>query len=238
MRLKDKTAIVTGGGAGIGEGICFCLAREGADVVVSDIQTDAAEKVAAKVREMGRKSLVVKTDVRSPEECENLVTTTLEEMGRLDIMVCNAGVSGVPNRESKDALNIENISPEEWDFVLDINLKGVFLCNRAVAPHFKKMKYGKIVNMSSTAGRRGNLLPPYCSSKAGVIVFSQSVAIQLAPYNVNVNTICPGMVWTPMWSHQAAIWQKIYPEYKDMSVREVFDKVMMGKTPPKQASVP
>lgn len=171
MRLKDKVAVVTGGGAGIGEGICLCLAREGADVVVSDIQVDPAKNVASKVREMGRKALVVKTDVRSVDDCENLVETTLKEMGSLDIMVCNAGVSGVPDKEATDALDIENISPEEWDFVLDVNLKGVFLCNRAVAPLFKKQKSGKIVNMSSTAGRRANLLPPYCASKSGVIVF-------------------------------------------------------------------
>lgn len=231
MRLKQKVGIVTGGAAGIGEGICTCMAREGADVVIADIDIENAERTAAKVKEIGRRSLVIKTDVRNASDCEDLVTKTLEEFGRLDILVCNAGISGIPAGDGERPLDIENITEEDWDLVHEINLKGVFLCNRAVAKHFKKQKYGKIINMSSTSGRRGSILLAYCSSKGAVLIFSQAVALQLAPYNINVNTICPGQVWTPLWDHTACLLQKIEPSYGGMDAKAIFDKITADKTP-------
>ena len=201
MLLKDQVAIVTGGGGGIGEGICVCLAKEGAQVVVGDLNQELALKVSTKVKEYGQKSLAVKTDVRLEVDCLNLVEMTLKEFNRLDILVCAAGTSGVnwmTAPENPSAL--ENIPVEAWDMTMDVNLKGVFLCSRAVIPYFKQQRRGKIVNVASVGGRRGGPgLPAYSASKAGVINLTQSIALQVAPFNINANTICPGLVWTPMW---------------------------------------
>jgi NAD(P)-dependent dehydrogenase (short-subunit alcohol dehydrogenase family) len=226
MRLKDKVAIVTGGGGGLGEGICLRLAQEGTHVVVSDIKLDLAEKVVSKIRERGRKSYAIQTDVRIADQCQYLI----------DILVCNAGVSGyVYWGNSKKAPVIENISEEEWNLTIDVNLKGVFLCNRAIAPYFKHQKRGRIINISSISGRIGqDWLAHYCASKAGVIVLTQGVALQLAPYNINVNTICPGSIWTPMWEQGAKMLSQSSPTFKGMNPYDLFQnynkKIPLGRS--------
>ena len=213
MRLKDRVAIVTGGGGGLGEGICLCLAAEGAHVVVSDINGQLADAVAAKVKEKGVKSLAMKTDVSRQDDVENLVAQTVKEMGGVDILVCCAGVSGYAGKEVK-SIDVENISVEQWDHTFAVNMRGTFLCNRAVAPIFRKKNAGRIVNISSVAGRKGtDLLPAYAASKAAVISFSQSMALQLAPHHVNVNTVCPGIIYTPMWQHGARILAEAHPMF-------------------------
>jgi meso-butanediol dehydrogenase/(S,S)-butanediol dehydrogenase/diacetyl reductase len=239
-RLDGKVAVVTGGGGGLGEGICLCLAREGAQVVVSDINLSLAEKVSAKVKEVGQKSLAIQTDVRLAGECQNLVDTSLKEMGRIDILVCNAGVLGINSlMDSTEPPWLENISEEDWDQTLDVNLKGVFLCNRAIAPYFKRQKKGKIINIASIGGRRGlPYIPHYCASKAGVIVLTQGVAAQLAPFNVNVNTICPGVIWTPMWEKLASMLSKSYPPFKGMSPGEVFRGRVQNAIPQGKSQTP
>jgi len=221
MRLKDKVAIVTGGGGGLGEGIALCFAREGAHVVVSDVKRELAEKVAEKVKAAGRRSLAFATDVRVEAQVEDLVYRTLREMGALDVLVCSHGVSGMTHREHDpdEPITLEGITEQDWDFTLDVNLKGVFLCNRAVTPHFKKQGGGKIINISSVGGRKGNpMLLAYSTSKAGVIALSQAVAQQLAPYNINVNTICPGIIYTPMWEEGAKLLAKMDPRFKDLDI--------------------
>ena len=232
-RLKDQVAIVTGGGGGLGAGICRCLAEEGAHVVVSDVNLDLAEKVAAELRERGQEALAIRTDVRSPEQCQTLVETTIREMGRIDILVCGAGVGGFDFRgDSPEPPMLETISEEDWDLIIDVNLKGVFLCNRAVAPHFKQQRHGKIINISSICGRKGVAWLAHSSaSKAGVIVLTQSVALQLAPYNVNVNTVCPGLIWTPMWARGAEVLSQTYESYKGMSPEEIFRTEVQHQIP-------
>jgi len=238
MRLKDKVAIVTGGGGGIGRGICFCLAREGAHVVVSDIRQDLADEVARKVREAGGKVLAVKTNVRMARECQTLMDTTLKEMGQIDILVCSAGVNGLDLQIDSPGL-IENISEENWDLVVDVNLKGIFLCNRAIAPYFKRQKRGKIINISSTAGRAAiDWIPHYSATKAGIIVLTQAVALQLAPFNVNVNTVCPGMVWTPLWESGGTALSHTYPQFKDMSPQDIFGALVQEMIPLKRPPTP
>lgn len=226
MKLEDKVAIVTGGGGGIGEAICLALAQEGAEVVVSDLNLNLAKKVANKVIELGRRALAVQTDVRSPEEVQALIDAALKEMSRIDILVCGAGVIGLEHwRESAGSPILEATSIEDWDLTIDVNLKGVFLCLRAIAPYFKKQKSGKIVNIASVSGRQGlNILAHYCASKAGVINLNQSAAMQLSPYGVNVNAICPGYVWTPMWDTIGQMLAKTEEEYKGMSSQEVFNE--------------
>ena len=243
MRLKDKVAIVTGGGGGLGEGISLCFAREGAHVVVSDVNAELAEKVAAEVKEKGRKSLAMQTDVRSPAQVEELVEKTIAEMGALDILVCSHGVSGMTHREHDpdEPITLEGITEDDWDLTLDVNLKGVFLCNRAATPHFKKQNGGKIINVSSVGGRRGNpQLFAYSISKAGVIALSQALAQQLAPYNVNVNTICPGIIYTPMWQAGAELLAKMDPRFKDLDIsgKDALDFMVQMVIPFKRMQTP
>lgn len=221
MRLKDKVAIVTGGGGGLGGGIALCFAREGADVVVSDVNLELAEKIAAEVKEKGRRSLAMQTDVRSVEQVEELVKKALDEFGTVDIMACSHGVSGMTHREHDpdEPMTLEGITEEDWDLTLDVNLKGVFLCNRAITPHFKEKGAGKIINISSVGGRKGSpQLFAYSISKAGVIALSQALAQQLAPFSVNVNTICPGIIYTPMWQEGAKLLIKADPRFKDLDI--------------------
>jgi meso-butanediol dehydrogenase / (S,S)-butanediol dehydrogenase / diacetyl reductase len=240
MRLKDQVAVVTGGGGGLGEGICICLAREGAHVVVSDVKLALAEKVVSKIREMGQKALAVQTDVRIARECQGLVEKSLKEMGKIDVLVCGAGVSGfVHRRDSKEPPVLETISEEDWDLTIDVNLKGVFLCNQAIAPYFKQQKKGKIINLSSIGGRKGvDFIPHYCASKAGVIVFTQAIALQLAPYNINVNTVCPGIIWTPMWDEASKVLSQSYPAFHGMSPDQVFQAVVQTMIPLKRPQTP
>ncbi len=244
MILKDQVAIVTGGGGGIGEGISLCLARAGAQVTVSDLNEELARKVSIKIKELGQKSLALKTDVRFETECIKLVERTLQEFNRLDILVCAAGTSGVnwmtaPENPSA----VENIPVEAWEMTLDVNLKGVFLCNRAVIPHFKRQRRGKIINVASIGGRRGGTgLPAYSASKAGVINLTQSIALQVASFNINANTICPGLVWTPMWAEGISFttgkerWGKL--QAQGVSPEEAFNRMVQAGTPLKRPQTP
>lgn len=240
MRLKDKVAIVTGAGGGLGEGICLSLAREGAHVVVSDVNQEMAEKLAAKIGEGGSKAIAVKTDVRVAQECKELVEAAVGHMGRVDILVCNAGVSGfVHRRESAEPPVLESISEDDWNLTIDVNLKGVFLCNQAVVPYFKKQMSGKIVNVSSIGGRKGvDFIPHYCASKAGVILFTQAIALQLAPYNVNANTVCPGLIWTHMWEEAAHVLALSYPAFKGLTPDQVFEAAVQNMIPLRRAQMP
>lgn len=233
MRLKDRVAIVTGGGSGIGAGICACMAKEGADVIVSDIDLASAEKVVEEICALNRKALAIRTDVRQDRECKDLMERTLREMKKIDILVCCAGVPGYSKKTYEEGVaQIENISEEDWNLTIDTNLKGVFLCNRAVAPYFKKKRKGKIINVASIAGRRGvDWIPHYSASKAGVIILSQAIAAQLGPYDVNVNTICPGNVWTPMSIVAGEVMAKTYPMFKDMNPAEIFNEVIRTRVP-------
>lgn len=232
MKLKDKVVIVTGGGGGIGEGICLCMAGEGANVVVSDQNLKIAEDVAQKVEKTGRKVLPIQTDVRDAGDCKRLVEKTIREMGQLDVMVCNAGVDGLPLDDTKEPHLIENIREESWNHVMDVNLKGIFQCCKACVPYFKERKSGKIVNIASVAGRLGvETLLPYAASKAGVISFTQSLAYQLAPYHINVNTVCPGIIWTPMWKRLTMHLGKVSELFAGAGSEEIFQAAVQQTIP-------
>ena len=233
MRLKDRVAVITGGASGIGEGICLCMAREGAHVVIGDINMESSAKVADKILKTGRKVLTVKTDVRKMEDCQNLIKKSLDDMGCIDILICCSGFPGYSDSTTgEDPTRIENISEDNWNLTIDTNLKGVFLCNRSIAPYFKQNKKGKIINIASIAGRRGaDWIPHYSASKAGVIVMSQAIAAQLAPFNVNVNTICPGFIWTPMSLTAGKMMAELYPQFNNMNPDEVFNELVRTKVP-------
>jgi len=191
MMLPDKIVIVTGASKGIGRAIALRLAKEGTNIVIADVDTDEGEKAAQMIRDMGRECLIVKCDVRNSQEVEEMVEKTMRKFGRIDILVNNAGVSSMSP--------MVELEEKDWDFNMDINAKGQFLCSRAVAKHMIKQRSGKIVNNASLAAKRGALfLGHYSASKFAVLGLTYTMAIELAPYNITVNAVCPGIVETDM----------------------------------------
>jgi meso-butanediol dehydrogenase/(S,S)-butanediol dehydrogenase/diacetyl reductase len=203
MKLKGKGAIVTGGGQGIGEGIVKCLAEEGADVAVVDLNGTNAKKVADEVKSLGRKALAIEADLTNSAKVAKAVQDTLNSLGKIDILVNNVGGHSAAPRRTKQAMFIDR-SDAEWQGYYEQNLKAAVAMTREVIPHFKKQHSGKIVNISSISGRLpdwGNM--PYTVFKAAIISLTQALAVELAADNVNVNCICPGFVYTPMWERGA-----------------------------------
>jgi 3-oxoacyl-[acyl-carrier protein] reductase len=207
LGLKGKGTIVTGGSLGIGAAIAIELGREGANVAVNYRRHDTeAKQVVAEIEKLGSKGLAVKADVSSYNDAIKMVQQVQEQFGRLDILVCNAGITwdGV----------IWKMSEEQWDTVIGVNLKGYFNYNKAAALVFKDQKYGKIVNVSSINGLRGKFAQSnYAASKGGEIAMSKSLARELGAFNVNVNVVAPGMVLTDMMDNLA-------PEFKNKAMAE------------------
>lgn len=187
--LKDRVAIITGGGTGIGKSIAMEFARAGAHVVVASRKIENLEKTVEDVKALGREALVVATDVRVPEQVDNMIKQTVAKFGRVDIMVNNAGASF--------PVNVEELSPNGWNVIIGINLTGVFLCSVAAGKVMIPQKKGKIINISSMAGLNGcPKMAHYGAAKAGVINLTKTMAVEWAPYNINVNCIAPGMIET------------------------------------------
>ena len=193
MRLEGKVAIVTGGGSGIGRGVCLRYAQEGAKVVAADLNGDAALAVAREIDASGGASTGMSVDVRNQDQVKSMVERAVETFGGVDVLVNNAGVGKIiPFFETTEA---------DWDFMFDVNCKGLLWCSQAVAKQMiEQGRGGKIINLASQAGRRGEaLVLAYCASKACVISMNQSMALALAPHKINVNAIAPGIVDTPFW---------------------------------------
>ena len=190
-RLKDQVLIVTGGAHGIGLAYCEGLAAEGARVVVADIDGQGADAVAASLGEAGHDALAVTTDVSQPESTDTMARLTMERFGRIDGIINNAAIY---QRPAVTRGPFEEIPVEEWDRLMGVNLRGVFLCCRAVVPHMKAQGSGKIVNISSGTVFYGSTqMLHYVTSKAGVIGLTRSLARELGDYNINVNAIAPGL---------------------------------------------
>lgn len=191
MRLKDKVAIITGGTRGIGKGIAACLAQEGAAVVLNFAgNEEAAQETLKEVEALGAKAMAVKGDIRDELQVEHLVKKTIDAFGKVDILVNNAGV--VKDR------SIRNMTLADWNLVIGINLTGAFLCTREVVKYMIPAQYGKIVNIGSRAmwGNIGQV--NYTASKGGIASMTCGLALELAKYNINVNCVAPGLVYTEM----------------------------------------
>jgi NAD(P)-dependent dehydrogenase (short-subunit alcohol dehydrogenase family) len=211
MELKGKTAIVTGSGRGIGEGIALVLAREGANLVINDRKiTQDAEGVVKKIIAMGGKAIAVEADVSKKNEVTAMAAEAVKQFGAIDILVNNAGI------ESHPVLTME-LAEESWDRVLNVNLKGTFLCCQAVIPQMMKQKKGRIINIGSTASIRMTFFGSveYTASKHGQAGLAQHLAWELADSNITVNTVCPGGVQTPLME------QGTTPEYREMTVKRL-----------------
>jgi 3-oxoacyl-[acyl-carrier protein] reductase len=189
MRLKDKVAIVTGGGIGIGRAYCLALAREGAKVVAADIQHTEAGRVAEEIQKSGGEAIAVAVDVTSPEKTRAMADAALKRYGRIDILVNNAALYSAIKKKP-----FMEIDAEEWDRVMAVNVKGLFLCMQAVYPAMKRQGKGKIINISSGTALGGTpFYLHYVTSKAGVIGFTRALARELGGDNICVNAITPGL---------------------------------------------
>ena len=196
MQLEDKVAIVTGAGRGMGRAIALQLAGEGADVAAADIDGTSAEQTSAAVRELGRRSLAIEADVGELADIDRMVQQTMETLGRVDIGVNNAGVT---RRGATRQLIVTDVTEEDWDLFQRVNAKGVFFCMQRMANELiRQGDGGRIINIASIAGKgyTGTSNAAYAASKGAVIAMTQIAAHQLARFNINVNSICPGATRT------------------------------------------
>jgi 3-oxoacyl-[acyl-carrier protein] reductase len=213
MKLKGQTAIVTGGGKGIGRAICMALSREGADIVIVARTEKENRETARMVEKEGRRALVVRTDIRREEEVLKMISKAVNAFGRIDILVNNAGVTY--------RKYIVDTSTEEYDEIMETNVKGMFFCTKYALPHLLKRGEGRIVNMSSGAGKHGiPKLSIYCASKFAVIGFTESLAYEVGG-GLQVYAVCPASVDTGMYRSMYSDEPVLKPEDVAMKVMEL-----------------
>ena len=233
QNLKDKIAIVTGAGSGIGTGISKILHDRGATLALCDLFGESAEKTA---KNLSNDYLFDSVNVTEKSEIEKFRDKVIDKHGKIDILISNAGVIG-----AKGFADRKNYSKQDWDDTFDVNLIGVVNSADAIVDHMKNNKYGKIINIASQGGRkprglgdihRGNVQTPYLVSKAAVIQYTHLLAIELGRYNINVNAVCPGVIWTPIWRQIAENHIEQNPNLKKMTPKEVFDELAVkARTP-------
>lgn len=224
--FANKTALVTGGANGIGQAIATGLAREGADVVVSDIDEAAGKAVAAEVAKAGRRSLFVKVDVASVPSIEAMVNTAVEALGHIDVFANNVGITRVQK--------LFDVTEKDWDLLHTVNARGAFFCMQAVARHMVERKQGRIVNGASIAslGYRETTSVAYSASKGAVWVMTQVAAHQLGPLGISVNAVCPGPTYTQF------VLGGISPERRARVTQETMNTRMDERVPLGRANTP
>ncbi|MFC1940268.1 SDR family NAD(P)-dependent oxidoreductase [Chloroflexota bacterium] len=196
LELKGKVGIVTGSGEGIGRMTVLTLAGEGANVVVNDIDSSRGEKVADEARALGVKALAIKADVSNQEEANNMCKKVIDEFGKVDILINNAG-RGVNWEAGKTPRPFAETDKDDWDYTISLCLYGVLFCTRAVLPAMIERRYGKIVNMISDAGRVGEaFMAAYSAAKGGIIAFQKALAKEVGRYNININGVSAGATQT------------------------------------------
>jgi len=190
--LEGRAAIVTGGGQGIGRAIAAKLLKAGAELMIADVDASLAEKTAKELSKKKARSIATQVDVTQEKSVKEMMETALNELGKVDILINNAGIMF--------RTRIQDITLDEWEKTLEVNLTGPFLCTQAVLPAMKKNSYGRIVNISSSAGRSVSTLggAHYTASKAGLLGFTRAVAKEVASFGITVNAICPGLIDTRM----------------------------------------
>ena len=193
MLLEGRAAIVTGGGTtrGIGRATALAMAREGADILIADLNLAGAQQVATEVRNLGRRALAISVDVTSEEQTQRMASEAKKAFGRIDILANCAGITR--------PTPMMDITVDEWDLILNVDLKGVFLCTRAVLPTMIEQHYGRIVSISSVSGKQGGGVfgsAHYCAAKAGVAGFMKAVAKQMAAHGITANAVAPGLIDT------------------------------------------
>ena len=197
MLLEKKVAIVTGAGRGIGRAIALRLAQEGAILVIGDVEEENIRAVCKELKDSGKQGLPFTCDVSNEDNVQAMVETTIKKFGKIDILVNNAGIS--PKKEGRKP-NLTEISLDEWNRVIAVNLTSVFLCCKTVLPYFIKQKAGWIISISSSSALDGGFLaaPHYVASKGGISAMTKSLAREVAPFGITVNAIAPGRVESPM----------------------------------------
>jgi NAD(P)-dependent dehydrogenase (short-subunit alcohol dehydrogenase family) len=233
LGIQGKISVVTGGGKGIGEAIALRLASEGAKVVLADLDSEAAKKAADAIQAQGGNALAVPCNTTNPDQVDALMEKTGETYGAVDILVNNVGGgTGIDL--------VVRSKVEDWDKTVEMNLKTAYLCCRAAAKVMIPRKRGRIINMSSISGKQGEpLLGSYCAAKFGVIGFTQTLARELARYDITVNAVCPGYVFTPGWEKLAQALKDSQPALADKSLLEIFEARVRSVTPlrrPQEAS--
>jgi 3-oxoacyl-[acyl-carrier protein] reductase len=214
LKLKGRVALITGAAQGIGKSVALLLAQNGADIVVSDINLEKAEETAKEIESMGSKAIAIKVDVANLKDVEQMVESILEKFGKIDILVNNAGIT-------RDKL-ILRMTEEDWDAVLNVNLKGTFNCTKTVVRHMAKQRSGKIVSIASVVGEMGNAgQVNYSASKAGVIGLTKTIAREFAQRRINVNAIAPGYIETPM--------TEVLPEKVKEELKRLIPMERLGK---------
>ena len=198
MLLENKVAIVTGSAGGIGRGIALKFAQEGCDVAVVDLNLKGANETLDEVKKLGREGLAFEADITNSSQIKAMVDKVIEKFGRIDILVNSAGT--LFSVADQDKRSITLIPEEQWDRIVDINLKGCFICCKYVTPHMMEKGYGKIVNFSSLGAiHPPAVCPHYNAAKAGVLALTLDMATELGPYNITVNSILPGAIRTPFY---------------------------------------
>ncbi len=214
LKLKGRVALITGAAQGIGKSVALLLAQNGADIVVSDINLEKAEETAKEIESIGSKAIAIKVDVANLKDVERMVESILEKFGKIDILVNNAGIT-------RDKL-ILRMTEEDWDAVLNVNLKGTFNCTKTVVRHMAKQRSGKIVSIASVVGEMGNAgQVNYAASKAGVIGLTKTIAREFAQRRINVNAIAPGYIETPM--------TEVLPEKVKEELKRLIPMERLGK---------
>jgi NAD(P)-dependent dehydrogenase (short-subunit alcohol dehydrogenase family) len=192
LLLEKRVALITGSAKGMGKAMALKFAKEGCDIAVADLDWEGARKVAEEVKAFGRKSVAIRADISNSKDIKSMVEESVGKLGKIDILVNNAGAAGGGSLEQSDE--------EEWDRVLQLNLKGAFVACKAAVPHMKKQGYGKIINISSMGAVRPSVsVMAYHAAKAGVLGLTLNLAFELAPFNIYANCIVPGPIETPFW---------------------------------------
>ena len=221
--LENKISLITGAASGMGRAMALGFAKEGSHVVIADLNVEGANAVVEEIKADGGSASAVALNVADPEQSKTVVKDIIAKHGTLDILVNNAGIGLIKS--------IEETTPEEWDRIFSVNVKGLFFLTQAACEPMRKQRSGKIINLASVAGRRGEaLVAAYCGSKATVISITQSVALAMAPYGVNVNALAPGIVDTPYWKEVDKQFGDITGKAEGETFKDAAAGIPLGRT--------